>query len=57
MEICRQIDKLGRLVIPSDLRKAYGFKPGENVYFSMEENGILLHSKAFFYGSEKDKKD
>ena len=43
IKICRKIDKLGRLVIPIDLRKQYGFKPGDKVWFTVYDNGILVH--------------
>lgn len=53
MKICRQIDKLGRLVIPIDLRKQYGFEPGEKVYFDIQDDGILMHSGDYMYGLDK----
>ena len=43
-EIIRKIDELGRLVIPKDLRKMYGFKTGDDVYFTCQDDGILLHT-------------
>ena len=54
MKICRQIDKLGRLVIPIDLRKQYGFEPGEKVYFDIQDDGILMHSGDYMYGLDKE---
>ena len=44
IKICRQIDELGRLVIPKDLREQYGLKPGDKVWFTAYDNGILIHS-------------
>ena len=54
MKICRQIDKLGRLVIPIDLRKQYGFEPGEKVYFDIQDDGILMHPGDYMYGLDKE---
>ena len=45
IKICRQIDALGRLVIPSDLRKQYGLMPGDTVFFYASENGIVIQSE------------
>ena len=57
MEIYKEIDKLGRLVIPVDLRKTYGFKAGDKVYFQLREDGILIHSERNGYDKkENDKK-
>ena len=56
-KISRQIDELGRLVIPIDLRKQYGLKPGDTVWFSAYDNGILIHSEDMMYNDEpKDEK-
>ncbi len=30
-KVIREIDKLGRVVIPSDLRKTYGLKPNDKL--------------------------
>lgn len=56
-EISRQIDELGRLVLPKDLRKLYGFKPGDTVYFTAQDDGILIHSKDYWYERTEDDKD
>lgn len=37
----RQIDELGRVVIPADLRGQYGFKAGEKVCLIACENIVL----------------
>ena len=55
IEICRQIDKLGRLVIPADLRKQYELKLGDKVWFTAYDNGILIHSENYIYNSENNK--
>lgn len=44
-KICRQIDEHGRLVIPTDLRRQYGLKPGDSICFSACDSGILIHSE------------
>ncbi len=53
-KICRQIDELGRIAIPADLLKLYGFKPGDTVRLTAYDNGILIHSEDYIYnGDEK----
>ena len=56
-EIFKQIDKLGRIVIPAEVRKIYGFKPGDKVFFSTQDNGILIHSKNYYYVRENDEEN
>ena len=46
-EILRQIDELGRVVIPTKLLSRYGLKAGDVVAFSAYENGILISKGAF----------
>lgn len=53
MEIYKQIDKLGRLLIPIDLRKAYGFKEGDIVYLKAQDDGILLRPKGGYCEQDK----
>ena len=55
-EVSRQIDELGRVVLPKEIRKLYGFKPGDTVYFTTQDNGILIHSKGYWYEHTKDDK-
>lgn len=38
----RQIDRAGRLVIPKDLRRVLGIRPGDEVVLHYEEGGIFL---------------
>lgn len=52
IKICRQIDKLGRLVIPADLRREYGLKPSAKVCFSAYDDGILIHSEDCIYNND-----
>ncbi len=40
-----KIDKLGRMVIPQELRKAYGLDCGTAIEFSRQENGVLIRAK------------
>ena len=56
-EISRQIDELGRLVLPKELRKLYGFKPGDAVYFTCQDNGILIHNKNYWYDRSEGAKE
>ena len=56
IKICRQLDKLGRLVIPADLRKQYGLIPGGKVWFSAYDEGILIHSEDCIYNNDDNKK-
>ena len=53
IKISRQIDELGRLVIPKDLREQYGLKSGDKVWFTAYDNGILIHSENMTYHKEK----
>ena len=53
VEIYKQIDKLGRLLIPIDLRKAYGFKEGDIVYLKPQDDGILLRPKGGYCEQDK----
>ncbi len=41
----RRIDELGRIVIPSHMRRAAGFETKTPIKFELTENGVLL-SKA-----------
>lgn len=54
MKISRQIDELGRVVIPVQLRKQYGYEAGDKVYFDTYDNVILIHSEDYMYGLCKD---
>lgn len=54
IKICRQIDELGRLVIPADLRKQYGFRAGDKVLFAASENGILIQSEDMIYNNDEN---
>lgn len=55
MKICRFIDELGRLVIPAELLKAYGLKPGERVCFCESDDGFLIRPEKD--GEAREEKD
>jgi len=38
----RKTDKLGRLVIPHDMRELYGIEPNRDVTLIPQKNGILI---------------
>ncbi len=40
----REVDKLGRFVIPKEMRKAYDMDVGAQVVIKPTENGIILCS-------------
>lgn len=42
IKISRQIDELGRLIIPADFREQYGLNPGKIVSFIKRKDGILI---------------
>ena len=54
IKICRQIDELGRLVVPVDLRRQYGIRPKDKVYFAVHDDGILICSEEYGYNDEGD---
>jgi AbrB family looped-hinge helix DNA binding protein len=45
IKIHRRLDRLGRLVIPIDLRRLYGLKQGDRVCLTAQDNGILIDVK------------
>lgn len=49
--ITRKIDDLGRVVIPSHIRKEMDLRPGEQVEFFHHSDGVFMRRK-----SEKDNK-
>ena len=54
-KICRQIDELGRLVIPVELRKQYDIKTGDMVCITAQNNGILIYSEGMTYKYDGNK--
>lgn len=55
IEICRKIDSLGRLVIPADLRRQYGLKSGDKVWFSVCDEGIIICLEDCINNNDKSK--
>ncbi len=44
-EVFKSFDKLGRIVIPIDMRKYYGFDKGVEIKVIPTSKGILLTTK------------
>ncbi|MBE6695151.1 MAG: AbrB/MazE/SpoVT family DNA-binding domain-containing protein [Ruminococcaceae bacterium] len=42
IKFSRQIDELGRIVIPADIRREYGLKVGDKVCFNACDDGIII---------------
>ena len=40
--VFRQIDELGRVVIPKELRERFGMKSGDEVMIEFDEDGIII---------------
>ena len=53
LQFIRQIDELGRLVIPTDLRVKYGLNPGDEVYVEALNNGILIRRNGEVNGNDE----
>lgn len=55
--IIRNLDNLGRLVIPKEIRESHGFNTNSPVKINIKENHIEIspyHKGCIFCGSEKD---
>jgi transcriptional pleiotropic regulator of transition state genes len=55
--ICRKIDELGRIVVPSEYRNALDLSGGDDLEISMEGNRIILQrpqNGCFLCGSTED---
>lgn len=56
--IARQLDKLGRITLPIELRKSLGFAERETLEIYTEDNKIILQKKSepadVFTGSKED---
>lgn len=50
--IMRQIDALGRIVIPKDLRNQYGIKNGDKLCFNACDEGILIYREDYGHNDE-----
>ena len=53
----RKVDKLGRIVIPLELRKKYGLNEGTSVDFVDEGEGVIVKSSTLFCKICKSKID
>lgn len=49
VQFIRQIDDLGRIVIPKDLRNQYGIKPGDRIYIEASDSGIIIRGDGCNY--------
>ena len=56
-EFIRRIDKLGRIVIPIDLRDAFEWDIGTEVVFLKQDKSLIIqthHNKCCACGNKKD---
>ena len=53
--IIKEFDKLGRIVIPKELRERYGF--WNEVEIVATENGVLLQSPQYVLTKREDNKE
>jgi AbrB family looped-hinge helix DNA binding protein len=49
--IVREIDKLGRVVIPMEVRRAHGWEPGAKMEMLATQDGVMI--RAFVSDHEK----
>jgi transcriptional pleiotropic regulator of transition state genes len=43
--VVRKIDELGRIVLPSELRRVYGIREGEELEISVEGERVILQKR------------
>ena len=56
--VVRKIDELGRIVLPSELRKVFGIREGDELEISVEEDRVILQKRqdlCLFCGAESPK--
>jgi transcriptional pleiotropic regulator of transition state genes len=46
--MARKVDSLGRVVLPSEMRKSFGIEEGDYLDISVEEDRIILHKRQSF---------
>lgn len=54
--VVRKIDELGRIVLPSELRKVFGIREGDQLDISVQGEQIILQKRqdaCLFCGSEE----
>ena len=55
--VARKVDQLGRVVLPSELRRALGIREGDLVDFSVEDRRIVIEKveqRCTFCGSNTE---
>jgi AbrB family transcriptional regulator, transcriptional pleiotropic regulator of transition state genes len=53
--VVRKIDELGRIVLPSELRRVFGIREGEELEISVEGERVILQKRSdtcLFCGAE-----
>lgn len=43
--VVRKIDELGRIVLPSELRKVFGIREGDELEISVDEDKVILQKR------------
>lgn len=54
--VVRKIDELGRIVLPSELRRVFGIREGEELEISVEGERVILQKRddlCLFCGAEE----
>ena len=51
--VFRQIDELGRIVVPKELRGKFGIETGDEVMIECDEKGILICSEEYYKDVER----
>lgn len=55
--VSRQVDDLGRIVLPAELRRSFNIRKGDHVDISVDDDRIILAKQRIlctFCGSEED---
>jgi AbrB family looped-hinge helix DNA binding protein len=55
--VFRQIDELGRIVIPKELRERFGMKSGDEVMIEFDEDGIIIHPEEYYKDVKRNNED
>lgn len=43
--VARKIDELGRIVLPSELRKVFGIREGDELEISVDQDRVILQKR------------